>query len=944
MMHTEDELENELEDQLDSASLTYVEELFERYLQDPGDVPESWRVTFARMPLNGLAQRRRLGPSFRPRSLFNPGGGASAAASERALDRAGSDAATLQQRVERLVRNYRVRGHRLADLSPLGREPFEAPELDPSHYGFSEADMGRAVLETTFPSARTLGEVIEALKETYTRSIGAQFMHIDSLEVRRWLQERMEATRNRLSLSRERQLRILTKLTDAVIFEDFIQKKYVGAKSFSLEGGETLIPLLDQAIEKAGSQGVTEIVLGMAHRGRLNVLANILGKNPRTIFREFEDKDPEMHRGRGDVKYHLGYSNDWTTEEGRTIHLSLAFNPSHLEFVDPVVLGRVRAKQERVGDEARERVMPIVVHGDAAFIGEGVVQESLNLSGLAGYGVGGTLHIIVNNQVGFTTGPRQGRTSTYASDVAKMLQSPVFHVNGEDPEAVAQAIELAMDFRRAFKRDVVVDMYCYRRQGHNESDEPSFTQPVMYGKIKRRRSVRDGYLERLLTLGEVTREEADQIGDARREHLEHELSVARSDEFKPHYSAFEGLWTPYSDEVDADVEEPETGVDAARLAGILRSLTEVPETFNLNGKIARALKTRVAMAKGERPLDWAAAEALAFGTLLQDGVKVRLSGQDSERGTFSQRHAVFHDGRDGHEYVPLQHVGEGQGPFEVHNSPLSEAGVLGFEYGYSLDTPDGLVLWEAQFGDFANAAQVIVDQFIASAEDKWKRLSGLVMLLPHGMEGQGPEHSSARLERYLQLCAEDNLQVAYPTTPAQYFHLLRRQVVRPLRKPLIVMTPKSLLRHPQATSPLEDLTGARRFERVLRDGRVEPGKVGRVLMASGKVAYDLMAARDDRERDDVAIVRVEQLYPLPDEAVAAALEGIPAEAPVLWVQEEPENMGGWRFMRVKWGDRLLGRPFLGVSRPASASPATGSGAAHRLEQAELIRTAFEMDV
>ncbi len=928
-----------IEEHLNSASLEYVEELYERYLQDPDDVPESWRSTFAELPADGLAERRQLGPSFVPRSLFDPPGTASAVQ----LDRAGSDAATVQQRIERLVRNYRVRGHRLADLSPLSRDPFEAPELDAAYYGFGEADMARPVLESTFPSASTLGEVIEALKETYTRSIGAQFMHIDSLEVRQWLQERMEANRNRLALSRERQLRILTKLTDAVIFEDFIQKKYVGAKSFSLEGGETLIPLLDQAIEKAGSQGVREIVLGMAHRGRLNVLANILGKNPRTIFREFEDKDPEMHRGRGDVKYHLGYSNDWTTEAGQTIHLSLAFNPSHLEYVDPVVLGRVRAKQDRVVDKRRESVLPILVHGDAAFIGEGVVQESLNLSGLVGYRVGGTLHIIVNNQVGFTTGPRQGRTSTYASDIAKMLQSPIFHVNGEDPEAVTQVIELAMDFRREFKRDVVVDMYCYRRQGHNESDEPSFTQPVMYGKIKRRASVRDGYLDRLLTLDEVTREEADQIAEARREHLEHELSVARSEDFKPHYSAFEGVWAPYSDEVDAEVAEPDTGVDANELAALLRSLTEVPEDFKLNSKIRRALQTRVAMADGDQPLDWSAAEALAFATLISDGVKVRLTGQDSERGTFSQRHSVFHDADDGHEYAPLQHVGDTPALFEVHNSPLSEAGVLGFEYGYSLDTPEALVLWEAQFGDFANSAQVIVDQFMASAEDKWKRLSGLVMLLPHGMEGQGPEHSSARLERYLQLCAEDNLQVVYPTTPAQVFHLLRRQVVRPLRKPLIVMTPKSLLRHPRAVSPLADLATGR-FRRILHDDVVEPDKVTRVLMASGKIGYELMAAREERARDDVAILRVEQLYPLADGTVAAALEGYAERAPVLWVQEEPENMGAWRFLRVKWGDRLLGRPFVGVTRPASASPATGSGAAHKLEQAEVIRAAFEMDV
>ncbi len=927
-----------IDEHLNSASLEYVEELYERYLQDPADVPEPWRSTFAELPVDGLAQRRRLGPSFAPRSLFHGSGGHLPAAA-----RVDSSAANVQQRMERLVRNYRVRGHRLADLSPLGRDPFEAPELDPGYYGFRDEELSQTVLDSTFPGASTVGEVLQALQETYTRSIGAQFMHIDSLEVRRWLQERMEGSRNRLALSRGRQLRILTKLTDAVIFEEFIQKKYVGAKSFSLEGGETLIPLLDQAIEKAGTQGVREIVLGMAHRGRLNVLANILGKNPRTIFREFEDKDPEMHRGRGDVKYHLGYSSDWTTEAGEQIHLSLAFNPSHLEFVDPVVLGRVRAKQDRIGDRKREKVLPIVVHGDAAFIGEGVVQESLNLSGLSGYRVGGALHIIVNNQVGFTTGPRQGRTSTYASDVAKMLQSPIFHVNGEDPEAVAQVIELAMDFRREFKRDVVVDMYCYRRQGHNESDEPSFTQPVMYGKIKRRHSVRDGYLERLLALDEVSREEADQIAEARREHLEHELSVARSDDFKPHYSAFEGVWRPYSGGVDADVAEPDTAVEGERLAGLLRALTEVPDDFRLNSKIRRALQTRVAMAEGEQPLDWAAGEALAYATLVADGVKVRLTGQDSERGTFSQRHAVFHDTEDGHEYCPLQQVGASPELFEVHNSPLSEAGVLGFEYGYSLDTPEALVLWEAQFGDFANAAQVIVDQFMASAEDKWKRLSGLVMLLPHGMEGQGPEHSSARLERYLQLCAEDNLQVAYPTTPAQIFHLLRRQVVRPLRKPLIVMTPKSLLRHPRAVSSLDDLAHGR-FQRVLADDAVEPARVGRVLLTSGKMAYDLLAAREERGRDDVAIVRLEQLYPLADEAVAAALEGIDPSAPVLWVQEEPENMGAWRFLRVKWGEKLFGRPFVGVSRPASASPATGSGAAHRLEQAEVVRTAFEMDV
>ena len=923
-------------ERIHSSSLEYVEELYLRYLREPGSVPEAWRAYFAERPANGLTDRTSLGPSFPPRSLFNPPSGASAAQ----LDEVGTAAAVLQQKLDRLVRNYRVRGHRLAELSPLGRDPFEAPELDTEFYGLTEADMHRPVLGNVLVGATTVAEVIEGLKATYCRSIGAQFMHIDSLEVRVWLQRRMESTRNRLALPRAKQIRILTKLTDAVIFEEFVQKKYVGAKSFSLEGSETLIPLLDLAIEKAGAQGVEEIVLGMAHRGRLNVLANVLGKNPRTIFREFEDKDPEMHLGRGDVKYHLGYSNDWITEEGKRIHLSLTFNPSHLEYVDPVVMGRARAKQDRLVDTKRERVLPIVIHGDAAFIGEGIVQETLNLSGLVGYRVGGTLHIVVNNQVGFTTGPRQGRSTTYATDVAKMLQIPIFHVNGEDPEAVAQVIELAMDFRREFRRDVVIDMYAYRRHGHNESDEPAFTQPVMYGKIKRRPSVRESYRDHLLELGEVTRDEAERIVEERRLHLEQELSVARSGEFQLQYSTLEGVWKAYLGGSDEDVPDVDTGITEQDARAWLERLTEVPDAFRLNSKIRRALETRRTMAKGEAPLDWAAGEALAFASLVADGVKVRFTGQDSERGTFSHRHAVFHDTEDGHEFVPLSAIARDPKTFEIHNSPLSEAAVLGFEYGYSLDTPDGLVLWEAQFGDFVNSAQVIIDQFLASAEDKWKRLSGLVLLLPHGFEGQGPEHSSARLERFLQLCAEDNLQVAYPTTPAQYIHLLRRQSVRPLRKPLIVMTPKSLLRHPRAVSDLGDVTEGR-FRRVLPDETVDPAGVRRVLLTSGKMYYDLALAREEKERDDVAIVRLEQLYPLRMSAIEGALAAYPAAAPVVWVQEEPENMGALRFLRVQWGDRLFGRSVRYVSRRASASPATGSGAAHRLEQAELVRDAFD---
>jgi len=923
-----------LERGLDGGSLGYVEGIYLAYLDDPDAVPDAWRGYFEAHG-DGHAGPPMRGPTFAPRSLFDPARGVAT----RRADEVDGDAAGRQQRLDRLVRNYRVRGHRLADLSPLGREPFEAPELDPAYYGFTSEDLDRPVLSATLTGARTLGEVIDALKETYTRSIGAQFMHIDSLAVRGWLQERMESTRNHLTLSRERQLRILTKLTDAVIFEEFLQTKYVGAKVFSLEGGETLIPLLDLALEKAASQGAREVVMGMAHRGRLNVLANVLGKNPRLIFSEFEDRDPERHVGRGDVKYHLGHSTDWTSSDGAQLHLSLAFNPSHLEYVDAVVLGRVRAKQDRLGDVDRTKVLPILIHGDASFIGQGIVQETLNMSGLAGYRVGGTLHVIVNNQVGFTTGPRQGRSTTYASDVAKMLQSPILHVNGEDPEAVAQVIELAMDFRLRFKRDVVVDMYCYRRRGHNEGDEPTFTQPVMYRRIRKRENVRVGYLERLLALGGITRADADQVAQARREHLEQELSVARSDDFQPTYSAFEGVWREFSAEYDADVPEVPTGITADRARTLLEATTLVPDGFHLNPKVARLLRGRLAMARGDHPLDWAAGEALAFASLVDDGVRVRLTGQDSERGTFSHRHAVFHDTEDGHEHTPLQGIGRDPRLFEVHNSPLSESGVLGFEYGYSLDRPGDLVLWEAQFGDFVNAAQVIIDQFIASAEDKWRRLSGLVMLLPHGMEGQGPEHSSARLERFLQLCAEDNLQVVQPTTPAQYLHVLRRQVLRPFRKPLVVMTPKSLLRHPGAVSDLAACASGT-FQRVLDDPTVSADRVTRVLLASGKIVYELQHARDEAERSDVAIVRLEQLYPLPVARLTEVLGHYPAATDVVWVQDEPENMGAWRFLQAKLDGRLAERPLRRVSRPESASPATGSHAAHELEQAELLRAAL----
>ncbi len=843
-----------------------------------------------------------------------------------------------------MIRNYRVRGHIVARVDPLDVPRAKPPELDLEFWGFTEADMDRRFSCESMRSGGTLSlrEIVERLRNTYCRSIGVQFMHIDDLFVRHWLQERMEGSSNRTNLSRSEQLRILTRLTDAVIFEEFIRKKFIGAKSFSLEGAESLIPLIGLAIELAGAQGIAEIVIGMAHRGRLNVLANIMGKSPRQIFREFADLDPDLYFGRGDVKYHLGYSSGWKTAAGETVHLSLCFNPSHLEFVNPVALGRMRAKQDLAGDQDRRRGMVIQIHGDASFAGEGVIQETLNLSQLQGYGTGGSLHVIVNNQIGFTTSPEETRSSVYASDVAKMLQIPIFHVNGEDPEAVAQVVRLAMDFRRTFRRDVVIDMYCYRRLGHNEGDEPFFTQPVLYHRIKQRKPVREGYLDHLLELGGVTRAEADEIASQRHEHLEKELKQATSATYKMPSDLPRGLWDGYIGGHEKDVEEVDTSFAKDRLAELLEIQTHFPDDFHPHPKIAASLQHRREMARGQKPLDWSAGEALAFATLAVEGRPVRLSGQDAERGTFSHRHAVLHDYGTGKTYRPLENLAPGQSTVQIYNSSLSETAVLGFEYGYSLDAPDGLVAWEAQFGDFWNVAQPIVDQFIIAAEDKWRRLSGIVMLLPHGFEGQGPEHSSARIERFLALAAEDNIQVVNPTTPAQLFHLLRRQVLRRWRKPLVVATPKSLLRHPRVVSTLDELANGR-FERILPDTIPDhSGGAGRILLCSGKIYYELEAAREKLQRRDVAILRIEQLYPLADETLQFALRSYTDGTPVYWVQEEPENMGAWRFLRVRFCENLLGRfPFKGVMRPASASPATGSHSAHKKEQEQIIAAAFQ---
>lgn len=906
-----------------TLSLFYADRLYRDWQADPGSVPPPWAEYF----------RRLDGPPTD--AIGAPGVGPAATQADLAS----------QNLVDQLIRNYRVRGHRIARLNPLADPPPAPPELTLAYYGFTEDDLDRVFSAGTLaPGAMLpLREIVRRVQATYARYIGVQYMHIDDLHCREWLQERMEGPENRIELHPDVQERILQRLVDAELFEEFIQNKYLGAKRFSLEGAETLIPLLDMAIEHAGQQGLDNVVIGMAHRGRLNVLANIMGKSPQRIFQEFEDADAESFLGHGDVKYHQGHHSDWTTRQGHLVHMSLCFNPSHLEFVSPVAVGRIRARQDRTDDADRRRSMAIQIHGDAAFIGQGVIQETLNLSELAGYRTGGSLHVVVNNQIGFTTDPDEARSSRYCTDVAKMLQVPVFHVNGEDPEAVAQVVSLALDYRREFRRDVIIDMYCYRRRGHNETDEPAFTQPLLYKQIRKRESVRLGYLDRLTRNGSITEDQAERMVRDRRTRLQEILDDVRESEESRKPPAerprvLGPVWKEYSGGPVPLGPPVHTGVERETLARLLEAASSHPDDFHPHRKIERLLDQRRAMAAGEKPLDWAAGEALAFGSLAAEGHPIRLCGQDSQRGTFSQRHAVLHDVENGAVHVPLQHVREGQGRVDFVNSPLSEIAALGFEYGYSLTYPEALVAWEAQFGDFCNVAQPIIDQFIASGESKWGMLSGLVLLLPHGFEGMGPEHSSARLERFLNLAAEDNLQIANPTTPAQYFHVLRRQVLRHWRKPLVLMTPKSLLRHPECVSDLDDFAAAH-FRTVLPDPDVGD-RVSRIVLCSGKVYYDLLAERRRQERDDVALVRLEQLYPFPERSLRAVLAELPDDVPLIWAQEEPANMGVWPFLRYRGGGELLGRPLLGACRPEAASPATGSAAAHQVELRHLLDAVF----
>jgi 2-oxoglutarate dehydrogenase E1 component len=894
-------------------NLEVIEAAYERWRRDPQSVEASWRYFFEGFEL-GAAQPAAPRPA--------------------AVDGAAQTA------IVRLIYAYRDLGHFLAHLDPLSEARTSHPLLELSEFGFTEADLDRTFTTAPFLGMErgTLRQLIDALKETYCRRIGVEYVHIQDTRIRRWLQERMEPGRNRPRFDQAKKVRILKSLHYAELFERFLHTRYTGQKRFSLEGAETLIPILETIVEKAPDVQVREIILGMAHRGRLNVLANILRKPYEEIFAQFEDKFlPDTMDGDGDVKYHLGFSSDRVNSQGKKVHLSLSPNPSHLEAVNPVVEGRTRAKQTLFGDRERAWGIPVLVHGDAAFAGQGLVAETLNLSQLAGYTTGGTIHVIVNNQIGFTTAPGDARSTTYCTDIAKMIQAPIFHVNGEDPEASVQVAELAFEFRQAFHRDVVIDMFCYRRHGHNEGDDPSVTQPIMYGKIRGRPSLSSIYTEQLIMMGDLTVEETEAITEKFENKLQHALEEVRTGPayYPTMMHGFDGQWKGMTSHYSHVAVE--TGVAEETLGKIVEGLARVPDNFHVHPTVARVFKTYLQDMKDRKPILWPLAELLSFGALLLEGTPVRLSGQDSRRGTFSQRHSVVFDARTGEPYSPLNGLDPKQARFDVYDSLLSEAAVLGFEFGYGLDAPHTLVLWEAQFGDFANGAQVIIDQFIASSESKWQRDSGVVLLLPHGYEGQGPEHSSARLERYLQLCAEDNMQVCYPSTPAQYFHLLRRQVKRNFRKPLVVMTPKSLLRLKSANSPVDEFVKGR-FQEILDDAEVDAGRVRRVLLCSGKVYYDLLERRTQAEAKDIAIVRVEQFYPYPEERLASVLRRYRKAKEWVWVQEESQNMGGWSFMEPRL--RAMGKSLEYIGRDASASPATGSLAIHRREQAELVEAAI----
>lgn len=964
---------------LQGTNATYIDEIYARYEKDPSSVDAEWQEFFKSLnDQPGDISKNAEGPSWeRANWPLTPqddlisaldgnwaevekavGAKIAAKAQAKGGDKGGalSSADLLQAtrdsvRALMLIRSYRMRGHFHAKLDPLGIEaPKNREELDPRTYGFVEADFDRKIFldHVLGLEYATLREITAICERTYCQTLGVEFMHISNAAQKAWIQERIEGPDKEISFTREGRRAILMKLVEAEGFEKFCDTKFTGTKRFGLDGGESLIPALEQIIKRGGNLGVKEVVLGMPHRGRLNVLTQVMGKPHRALFHEFKggSANPDAVEGSGDVKYHLGASSD-REFDGNRIHLSLTANPSHLEIVDPVVLGKVRAKQDQHGDPPDQRisVMPLLMHGDAAFAGQGVVAECFGLSDLKGYRTGGSVHFIVNNQIGFTTYPRYSRSSPYPSDVAKMIDAPIFHVNGDDPEAVVFAAKVATEFRQKFHKPVVIDMFCYRRHGHNEGDEPAFTQPVMYKRIAAHPSTLELYARRLISEGVMTQGEVDKAKADWRARLDAEFEAGTS--YKPNKADWlDGKWAGFKiADQEEDARRGVTGVDVAALKEIGRKITKVPDGFRVHRTIQRFLENRAKAIDTGAGIDWATGEALAFCTLLNENHHVRLSGQDSERGTFSQRHSVLIDQEDESRYTPFNHLGHEQGHYEVINSLLSEEAVLGFEYGYSLAEPNTLTLWEAQFGDFANGAQVVFDQFISSGERKWLRMSGLVCLLPHGYEGQGPEHSSARLERYLQMCAEDNMQVVYPTTPANYFHVLRRQLHREIRKPLIVMTPKSLLRHKRAVSRLEELAKGTTFHRILYDDAqmlpneavklVPDEKVRRIVLCSGKVYYDLYEEREKRGIDDIYLMRVEQLYPVPLKALVAELSRF-KKAEVVWCQEEPRNMGAWHFIEpyLEWVlnqvNGVSRRPRY-VGRAASAATATGLMSKHQAQ-------------
>ncbi|SFB11767.1 2-oxoglutarate dehydrogenase E1 component [Azotobacter beijerinckii] len=927
---------------LSGGNAAYVEELYELYLHDPNAVPEEWRTYFEKLPADGGIATDVPHAPVRDQFILL------AKNQRRAQPVATSSVSTEHEKkqveVLRLIQAYRMRGHQASQLDPLGLWQRTAPsDLSITHYGLTNAD-----LDTTFRTGElyigkeeaTLREILQALQETYCRTIGAEFTHIVDSEQRNWFAQRMESVRSRPVYSKEVKGHLLERLTAAEGLEKYLGTKYPGTKRFGLEGGESLVPVVDEIIQRSGSYGTKEVVVGMAHRGRLNLLVNALGKSPRDLFDEFEGKRL-VELGSGDVKYHQGFSSNVMTPGGE-VHLAMAFNPSHLEIVSPVVEGSVRARQDRRGDTTGEKVVPISIHGDSAFAGQGVVMETFQMSQIRGYKTGGTIHIVVNNQVGFTTSnPVDTRSTEYCTDPAKMIQAPVLHVNGDDPEAVLFVTQLAVDYRMQFKRDVVIDLVCYRRRGHNEADEPSGTQPLMYQQIAKQRTTRELYADALVKEGSLSQEEVQAKGDEYRTALDNGQHVLKSLVKEPNTELFVD-WTPYLGH--AWTARHDTSFDLKTLQELNAKLLQIPEGFVVQRQVAKILEDRDRMGVGAMPINWGCAETLAYATLLKEGHPVRITGQDVGRGTFSHRHAALHSQKDASRYIALQNLYEGQPTFDLYDSFLSEEAVLAFEYGYATTTPNALVIWEAQFGDFANGAQVVIDQFISSGETKWGRLCSLTMLLPHGYEGQGPEHSSARLERYLQLCAEQNIQVCVPTTPAQVYHMLRRQVIRPLRKPLVVLTPKSLLRHKSAISTLEDLAHGS-FHPVLPEvDSLDPKKVERLVMCSGKVYYDLLDKRRAEGREDIAIVRIEQLYPFPEEELAEVMAPYTNLKHVVWCQEEPMNQGAWycsqhhmrRVASAHKKDLLLQY----AGREASAAPACGYASMHAEQQEKLLQDAF----